>query len=499
MKRTLLHDDVVFATPAADSTAYAKYGATVVAAGGAHASDYVNKLKRSGMHVAGSISCLSAHSHDLHANADLAAAVARDIAGEPIAAIQPAKGTIAAAPRYFGCVNHPAFRAYVRRKVCDAIAGGADGLHIDDHLSSAASLSRGGCFCEYCMSGFAGYLSKQSDPTLASTADVASFEGFDYRAFVNAHVSSPEQYLSTAASFPLHNEFVDFQLSSAADNVVALGKLAEDVAGRSLSLSANATLPALDHAVVLPRLTYCASEIDHNAPDAGLGLQTAISAYRMAEAIGIPVAATATPRDWAFVNSRRADSLVTLWIALAYACGQRFMAPNRMPCAAADAAAHWYCGPAATFSPLYAFVRTHGFLLNDFAAVGPLARPDGIPLTLETSAKRDALFSALAIPPAAPLTAGNSAWVFPRVKGDGAVAIHVVNHAYNVNSQRVERFSNVEVRLPNRIFNRIFTNATVYSYGAEPAKLTVQTEGDSSVFVLPELNLWSIVTFEYWA
>ncbi len=76
--------------------------------------------------------------------------------------------------------------------------------------------------------------------------------------------------------------------------------------------------------------------------------------------------------------------------------------------------------------------------------------------------------------------------------------VHVVNHSYNFNARRIVPLANLEVRIPNRLYNRVFTDATVYSHAAEPAKLTVRNEGDTSVFTLPEVKLWSIVTFEYW-
>jgi hypothetical protein len=500
MKRSLYHDDVVFLSPAADFSSYVKYGATVVASGGIHSSDYINKLKQQGLHVGGTVWCLTAPGHDLHANPDLAAATARDITGEPIAIPWIAPDSHSNAPAVFGCVNHPAFRAYMRRKVCDAMAGGADGLHVDEHLgSAAAALSLGGCFCDFCVAGFAAYCAQRQNQELLRTAKVSSFENFNYRSFVKTYAPTRDQYISLKGAIPLHAEFVDFQLGCAADNVASLGRLAQDVAAGPVSLSANVCLPGLEHTVVVPQLTYCTGEIDHNAAQGGMGLGTAVSAYRMAETLRIPMAATATPRDWAFVNSQNAEQLVCLWIALAYACGQRFMAPNRMLCAAPNGSSQWFCGSAATFSPLYSFVKKHGFLLNDFSAAGPLSRPDALPVSFETTDKRKALGEALAARPATPLAAGDGVLVFPRVKGDGTVAIHVVNCSYSVNSKRIAPQTNLEVRIPNSIFNRNFSGGTAYSYGAEPFKLTVENQGDTSVFVLPELKLWSIVTFEYWA
>jgi hypothetical protein len=506
MIRTLANDDVVFVCPSADPSAYAKYGATVIASGSTHDSDYVNKLKRHGLHTTGTVQCLTAGSHDLHAHADLAQACARDIEGNPIAvpwlgtnSFQDAHGAHSA-PSFFGCTNHPAFRAHVRRKVCDAIAGGASGLHIDEHLGSAmTALHLGGCFCDCCVSGFMHYLKVNGSADLCSEAKVHSFEDFDYRSFVKSIAPSRDQYLSLDAGIPLHREFIDFHLMSAADNVVSLGKLAMDVAGKPVSLSANARLPMLEHLVVVPHLTYCASEIAHNAHEGTKGLAHAVTAYRMAETLRIPMASTATHQDWAYINKHGAEQLVCTWIALAYACGQRFMVPNRVLCSVKGDGTHWYCGSADTFAPLFQFIKKHGFLLNDFAAVGPLAVPERIPSSFETHEKRQTLSDALSAHPSSPISAGTDAWVFPRVKSDGSVAIHVVNLSCGEKSNRCAAQTNLEVRIPGSLFKRNYSDAIAHGYGSEPVKIPVASEGQTCSFVLPELKLWSIVTFEYWA
>jgi hypothetical protein len=500
MIRTLSNDDVVFVYPSSDPSAYAKYGATVIASGGTHDSDYVNKLKRQGLHVTGTVSCLTAGSHDLHTRADLVEACARDIEGKPIVVPWLRVASFQEKPNYFGCINHPAFRAHVRSKVCDAMAGGAAGLHIDEHLSSAyAAIHDGGCFCEYCMSGFAEYLKKNAGADLCSVAKVPSFDGFDYRAFVKNIPLGREQYLSLKPGIPLHREFVDYQLLCAADNVVSLGKLASDVAGRPVSLSANVCLPLLEHVAVIQHLTYCASEIVHHAHEGTKGLTHPVDAYRMAETLKLPMAATATPRDWAFINQHNAEHLVCIWIALAYACGQRFMVPNKVQCLSENNGPHWYCGSSDTFAPLYQFIKKHGFLLNDFSAVGPLAIPHGVPSSFETHDKRQALTDIFDAHPSSPISVeGAHAWVFPRVKIDGSVAIHVVNWAYDGTANRSVVQKDVTVRLPSSLFKRNYAGALAYGYGAEPVKLKVTNEGQSCSFILPELKLWDIVTFEYW-
>ena len=57
MKRTLKHDDVVFMFSASDPSAYAKYGATVIAWGGPHSLKDTGRLKEMGIHTVSSIAC----------------------------------------------------------------------------------------------------------------------------------------------------------------------------------------------------------------------------------------------------------------------------------------------------------------------------------------------------------------------------------------------------------------------------------------------------------
>jgi hypothetical protein len=382
---------VVFACPSADPTAYAKYGATLIASVGIHASEYVTKLARQGIGTTGTVWCLAATSHDLHAYPGLAEATARDIEGKPLAVPWIPVSVYSETPTYFGCVNHPAFRAHMRLKVCDAMAGGP------------------------------------------------------------------------------------------------------------VSLSANVCLPAIEHTVVAPFLTYCASEVAHFGAEGAKGLVNAVKAYRMAEALGRPMASAGTSQDWAFIKEHNAEQLVCLWIALAYACGQCFMLPNRVLCSMQSGAPQWYIGPSEVFAPLYAFIRKQSGLLNDFKAIGPMAAPSALPQSFYTHDNRLALAATLNAPPGEPLRAGLNTWVFPRIKNDGSVAIHIVNLAYNVRTKSVASQENLEIRFSNTLFNRIFSSATVYGFNERPIKVQVKNEGESSSFVLPKLRLWSIVTFEYWA
>ena len=413
--RTLQADDVVFMY-AAKADAFRAYGATVLAWGGAHTKEKVAELRSLNMHPTGTMWCLTAGAKTLHDSAALLDATVVDIEGKRIAVPWLFDHTYEGTPSWWGCTNNPVYREHLREQVRKAMAGGADGLHVDDHLGSAApSQFAGGCFCEHCMAAFATWLMGHSTAELLKAAGVESFEKFDYRQFVKKQATTREQYLKVQGKIPLHQEFVDCQLQLAAENVRQLGALAAEVAGRPVTLSANTCLPNLNHIVVAPSLTYLVGEVDQHAAAGTAELLNAVRAYRMAETIGRPMAATASGWDWAFVNQNKSENLVRIWIALSYANGQRLMTPCHVWCFNKEKGTHWYDGPTEAYAPVYRFVRGNPRLFNGFHTVGPLAPPRDVPATFETYAKRAALQKALDEGKPRPMQAGEHVWVFPRL------------------------------------------------------------------------------------
>ena len=499
MKRTLKHDDVVFMFSASDPGAYAKYGATVVAWGAPHSLNDTKRLTDMGIHAVSSISCQTVGAHDLHAHPDLIEAFARDIDGNPIPVPGLEHHTVQGTPYYYGCTNHPTFRSFIRKKLCEAMMGNPSGLHIDSHLGTAeAALSSGGCFCDFCMRAFREHLSAKTRPELLAAAGIASPDAFDFRKYVK-NLNIPRDAVNNGLSGqPLYQEFMDFQLVRAADNVASLGRIAQEIADRPVTLSVNACLPNLEHIVAAPQCTYLLGEVEHGAAAGNKNLHVPVKAYLMAEAIGRPLAATASMADWAFVKDNNADQLVCLWIALAYACGQRFMVPNRVRCFSKETGPAWYCGPSSTFSPLYAFIKKHASLLNDFFPVGPLSVPECLPSSFETHEKRQRFAHALEKGNPSPIQAGEGAWVFPRCRKDGLNVAHVVNITYDdVRKKNIPR-TNLKISLPENLFNRNFDTATVHACGREPVKVPVEASDGKVSVVLDEVALWSIIAFEYW-
>jgi hypothetical protein len=501
MVMTLQPDDVVFMYAAGDEQAYSDYGATVVAWGGAHTLTQVRRFAELGIHATGTMWCLTAGAENLHKSADLREATARDIEGNPIPVPWLPDHVYEGTPSWFGCTNHPSFRAHVRKEVCNAMGGGALGLHVDDHLGSAqAAASQGGCFCDYCMRAFSHWLTREASPSHLAEAGVNSFDDFDYRDLVRRFASTRRAYLVRQHEIPLHQAFVDCQLQLAAEHTRQLGELAAEVTGHAVTLSANTSLPHLEHIVVAPYLTYLVGEVAQHAARGTDDLIKAVHAYRMAEAIGKPIAATAMGWDWAYVKEHGCSGLVQIWIALAYACGQRLMAPHHMWCFTPEKGTHWYDGPTEAYAPLYRFVRRCGELFRDTVTVGPLTAPQDVPSQFRSHEQRHALQSILAQGDPRPLTAGDRLWVFPRRRADGAAIVHIVNLAYDVDQDCVATQKDIEILLPDELYQRAFSQATVYSFDADPDRTPMTCHStdllNGASVRLSEQRLWSVVLLE---
>ena len=90
-------------------------------------------------------------------------------------------------------------------------------------------------------------------------------------------------------------------------------------------------------------LDLFSAETDHHAAGRRFTDQPLV-AYRLAEAVQRPYAATASGGDWAFIKEHQLPGLVRGWVALSYAAGQCLMAPHRQWCYTPEKGTHWYAG-----------------------------------------------------------------------------------------------------------------------------------------------------------
>jgi len=469
-EKVLKHSEVAFMY-ASDEESYRAYGATFVAWGGARAAERVKWHHDLGIRCTGSMWCLTAGAKTLYEDEKLREAVARDIEGNPIEVSWLFDHTYKGMKTYFGCTNHPAFREHCREQVRKELSGGADGLHVDDHLGVAQAASAfGGGLCDYCVAGFRGYLRKHATPEQLAKAGVKDLDGFDYRDLIRKHATTREEYMKVQRRIPLMDLFLKYHLEEAAAFVRELHEVGAKAAGHPILLSANACLPEERHAVVVKYLTHVVCEVAFNARQGTEKLDSAIEAFNMARRLGKPIVVTAYGWDWSHVKATSAEELVRFWVALTYAHGQWFMAPHpkRQWCFNRELGTHWYQAPVEAYTPVYRFIRSNAEWFDGFDPI------DGsqikAPATVLCTARR---------------------------KGDaGPVVIHVLNRDYDEKASRMRVAKNVRLTLPASMLDGLDGRVRLLSYDAEPQTARLQTEGETSLIVLPELRLWTLVAIE---
>ena len=464
-----------------------QYGATWIAWGGGGSIP--------GIHTTGSFWCLTAGPRLLHDDPVLREAVCRDIDGTPISPSWQLDNTYEGQPTWFGCTNNPAFRKHLREECLKAVADRPDGLHIDDPAGSFGSTGAGGCYCDYCMKAFRKYLIGHDSPSLREQAGVRNWNGFDYRALVKRHTPTAKLY-TNPQSLPLRREFIDFQVEAMVDGIRELGGLARSKLGPGMTLSVNTYYggDASPNIAFVPVITHMVCEVEHHASEGTTRLMTPVGAYRQAETLGRPLAATASGSDRAWVKEHGAVNLAKVWIALSYACGSRLMVPHPTMqwCHTQEKGTHWYKAPPGEFVPLYRFVRDNARLFDGYRTLGPLAPPSAVPATFTGESDRDALRKALAAGNPRPLSAGDGLWVFPRTKPTGEMVVHLVNTNYDAASDRLAPQKDVRLSLPASVLNGSYRRAVLHSYDAAPVELRVEADSGGLRIKVPEVRTWAV-------
>jgi len=467
-KPVLKHSDVVFMYPS-DDKCYTAYGVTFAGWGGAHSTDEVRRHRQLGIRCTGTMWCLTAGARRLYESAELRSAVAVDFLGKPVMPPWQFDHVYKGQKTWFGCTNHPIFREHNRQMVRDAMAAGADGLHIDDHSGTGGAANHGGGFCDYCMAAFREYLKAGAKPAELQGAGIArgDLDTFDYRAVIRRHARTREQYLKIRNRIPLSRQFFDFQFDAAAKHVRGLHEVAAEAAGHPVLLSANACIGHPYQHVVLDSLTHVICEVDQYATAGTRKAAGTIAAYNVAARRGVPVAATGFGWDWAFVKQRGGcHDLVRFWIALAYAHGQRFMCPHpqRQWCFDEQQGTHWYAAPVEEYAPVYRFIRRNASCFDGLEAVTPASVTS--PRHVRTALRR---------------------------KGSGGkTVLHVINTDYDTRSRRMRPRKNVRISVPKRLVRTGATSVRLLSYDAKPARADLARKGAAATFVIPDLTCWTL-------
>jgi hypothetical protein len=357
----LERSDVVFMYQT-DRQTYADYGATVLAWGGRPSPE---SLKEAGaVRVFGSVGMVTEFNrYHEHFPETYAQGLCRNLEGQPFKVPWLTDHQHKGVPYWWCCTRQPLFRKYLGERVVETVKAGAAGVHIDDHLGTAGSLYSGGCYCDRCIAEFPAYL-KTLPPAERLKLGLAEPGGFDFRkALREWQAAQPGR---KAQEHPLWPHWRTYQFRGAAAFMEELRALAAKTAGRPMPMGANACLLWGPHLSDYQALDLFSAEIEHHAPARRFS-DNPLVAYRLADAVGRPLASTGSGGDWAFIKEQNLPGLVQGWVALSYAAGHCLMAPHRQWCYTPQKGTHWYAGPRDKFAPLFRFVRQNAALFDGYA------------------------------------------------------------------------------------------------------------------------------------
>ncbi len=356
----LKRSDVVFMYQAGRET-YQDYGATILAWGGKPTAKSLEEAK--GLKFFGSVGMVTEFSRYYERfPQDYEAGLCRDVEGKPYKVPWLTDHQHKGIPFWWCCTRQPRFRQYLSERVVETVKAGADGVHIDDHLGTAGGIWEGGCFCDRCVAEFRRYL-ESLPPDELGRIKVHEPGRFNYRDVVRDWLKEnagrkPNQH-------PLWHHWRVYQFRGAAEFMAELRELAARTAGHPVPIGANACLLWGPHLADYPSLDLFSAEIPHHAETRRFS-DAPLVAYRLADAVGRPLASTASGGDWAFIKEQNLPGLVQGWVALSYAAGHSLMAPNRQWCYTPQKGTHWYDGPQEKFAPLYRFVRQNAALFDGY-------------------------------------------------------------------------------------------------------------------------------------
>jgi hypothetical protein len=310
---------------------------------------------------------LTATPRVLHADPRFQDAVCVDIDGTRIIP-RWLDGSYQGVPSYWGCTNHPLFRAQLIARAQTGIAAGANLLHLDDHMGTAAAAEHsGGCFCADCATGFAQWLEANRSAEERTQLGLPADQPFDYPTFLRAAGLSSRALYDAALReqrVPLRAEFLMFQREAAVAFVRELAAVAAATAGRPVPVGVNSWNLAPTQLATAHAADYFSNEISHY----GVEDLEAPRAYLLADVLRKPVFSTGTGEDWIEVMQHGDVTRVRRWIATAHAFGHHFMYAYRKWGFSEATGTQWYQTPIETYAPLYQFITSHPSLFDHYEA-----------------------------------------------------------------------------------------------------------------------------------
>lgn len=329
-------------------------------------ASHVNAQKETGLQfIAGNVWMLTATERFLYAHPEYQEAVCVDLNGDRIV-----PGWLDSEYRgikpWWGCTNHPDFRAHLEERAAVAIEGGANMLHLDDHMGTcAAALHSGGCFCSYCEAGFRKWLKAHYSADELRTKGITSLDSFTYAGFLKSEgIRTREAFISGGFNhaIPLYTDFIAYQRKAAADFVDRLGIVADSVAGKNIPVGVNSWNLTPEQLATSHHADYFSNEVQHYEKED----LVPPFVYLLGNALGKPVFSTGTGEDWIHMNTEMDPVRINRWIATAYAFGNYFMYAYRSWGFSEETGTRWTKVPVELFAPYFSFIHDNAALFDGY-------------------------------------------------------------------------------------------------------------------------------------
>lgn len=274
----------------------------------------------------------------------------------------------------FYCSNHPRYRAYMRHQIYLFCEVGVDGIMVDDGGGAFFARGHGGCFCTYCNAGFCQHLEAKYTAEELAILGVHDLDTFDYRKFLADYADNKKAYraLLKQGKIPLASDFQEFLLQSDVNLFESLQKMASMLRGKHVPFgwdnvdfggSRAPYYPVWD--VFFPEINYQRFAVDGRGPDHELS-PALVMLNKLSDALGKWYTPTPAPRSWESIMKGNYTGLLQQWIAVTHANGGSLRYPRKGWIFSETTP--WYYPPKQAFEPLYAFVRTHRELFDDYSA-----------------------------------------------------------------------------------------------------------------------------------
>ncbi|MEE9190602.1 MAG: hypothetical protein V3U16_07520 [Candidatus Neomarinimicrobiota bacterium] len=311
---------------------------------------------------------LTASARVLYRKPEYQNAVCVDIAGGRI--VPPWQDyTFRGVKNYWCCTNHPLFQKQLIKRAQVGIASGANMLHLDDHLGTAAAAGQaGGCFCEFCMTGFNDWLESNFSRGELLKKGIFSIRNFNYHEVVReANFSTLAEYKKgfSQKKIPLQNEFITFQQDAVGEFIKYLGKIAARIAKHPIPVGINAVNLSPFTLVNSHYADYFANEVTHYDQEDTIPPMV----YLLGTALDKPVFSTGQGHCWIKVQRYNDVTRVRQWIATAYAFGHYFLYAYKQWGFSKETGTQWHRTPLSTYEPLCRFITENADMFDDYEPV----------------------------------------------------------------------------------------------------------------------------------